>query len=67
MKQYNKNFVAYCKYNNIDINREDVAMWEFIAWVSKKAREFRNIHKLDAYHPISRLESWAEYIEKGGE
>jgi len=61
----NRNFIAYCKYNNIDINKEDVAMWEFIAWVNKKAREFRKMNNLDAHHPISRLESWSNYIERG--
>lgn len=62
---YNRNFIAYCKYNNLDINKEDVCMWEFIAWVNKKASEFRRKNHLEASHPISRLQSWADYIERG--
>lgn len=61
----NTHYVAYLKHNNLEHKEENVKMWEFIAWVNKKASEFRKLHKLDAYHPISRLQSWTNYIEKG--
>lgn len=63
--RFNRNFVAYCKFNNLAFESREIKLYDFICWVNKKASEFRKIHNLSEYHPISRLESWARYIENG--
>lgn len=63
--QLQPNYRAYLKFNNLEANDPNIKMYDFINWVNRKAVEFRKLNKLDEYHPISRLQSWANYIEKG--
>lgn len=64
-KVLNTNYIAYLKANNLNANDENIKMWEFIEWVNIKASKFRRENKLEDNHPISRLQAWTEYIEKG--
>ncbi len=62
---YSETFLIYCKINRIKPNNKDIKMYEFINWVNKRASEFRKENKLDQYHPIARLEGWANFVQKG--
>ncbi len=61
----NSNYKAYLKANSLEDKESEVKMWEFIEWVNIKASKFRRLNGLEPHHPISRLASWANYIEKG--
>ena len=61
----NTNYVAYLKANNLSADDENIKMWEFIEWVNIEAAKFRREYHLEPTHPISRLQSWADYIERG--
>ncbi len=61
----NTRYVAYLKANNLSADDENIKMWEFIEWVNIKASKFRREYHLEPTHPISRLQSWADYIERG--
>ncbi len=62
---YSRNWLAYCKHNNLHSDHKPQSMANFINWINDRSIEFRKRHHFSKEQPIGHLESWVLFLEKG--
>ncbi|MDA2116721.1 hypothetical protein PDN31_15330 [Bacillus cereus] len=59
-------FIAFCKAHDLSEGGE-WQTWDYMAWVSKKANEFRRLHGLKNWDSLGKLENgqerFTEYLQ----
>lgn len=64
---YSRNWLAYCKHNNLESDHKPKSMANFINWINDRSIEFRKFHRFSKEQPIGHLESWIAFLEDGQE
>ena len=64
-------FVAYCEANGLH-EGDEWQTWEYMAWISKKAAEFRKLHGLSRWDSFNKLgadghKQFTRFLETGAE
>lgn len=62
---YSRNWLAYCKHDNLNCDHKPKSMVNFVNWINQMSLEFRKIHGFSKEQPIGHLESWISFLEKG--
>ncbi|PGO61800.1 hypothetical protein CN980_29155 [Bacillus cereus] len=47
-------FVSFCKAHNLS-EGDEWQTWDYMAWISKKANEFRRLHGLKNWDSLGKL------------